>query len=254
MPAGEARPLNGRGILITRPRDRSAEMTAQLESLGAIVHALPAIELHPLAVDPPWSERLRDRWDWIVLTSANAARIFLASVGEVRLPEGARIAAIGPSTAKALEEGGVKVDLVPPVYRAESLVSALEGAGVAGRSVLLPRALKARDVLPERLGPVVKRLDVVPIYETRAADGAGDRLRALADAGALDAVTFLSSSAVESFHEMLTSPPSPNVVYAAIGPVTADTARALGYEPVVVAREATVAGLVDALVQHYSRG
>src|SRR5688572_4988439 len=112
MPAGEAGPLKGRGILITRPKDRSAEMTAQLERLGAIVHALPAIELHPLPVDPPWSERLRAGWDWIVLTSANAAKLFLDSLGEVKLPEGARVAAIGSSTAKELEERGVRVDLV----------------------------------------------------------------------------------------------------------------------------------------------
>lgn len=248
MPAGEA-PLAGRGVLVTRPKDQAAALTGQLEALGAVVHALPTIEIR--RIDGAQRDaRLTAAHDWIVLTSANAARMWVEALGGAGVAAGTRIAAIGPSTAKVLEAAGLAVDLVPPVYRAEALLEALVAAGVAGKRVLVPRALRARDVLPDGLAGVAQ-LDVVPIYETRVAAGASERLAELLGAGAIDAVTFLSSSAVESFHELLGAPPRGGVVFAAIGPVTADTARALGLAPVVVAREATVAGLIEALVQHY---
>ena len=65
-----------------------------------------------------------------------------------------RIAAIGPATKKAIEQRGIKVDVVPKEYVAESVVRSLRQR-VKGKRVLLIRAKVARDVIPRELRKAV---------------------------------------------------------------------------------------------------
>ena len=146
-------------------------------------------------------------------------------------------------TADALASANLAVDLVPPQFVAESLLDALPAPSATGR-LLLVRAAVARDVLPEGLRAKGWGVDVVEAYRTEQAPVAEEQAAAVA---AADVVTFTSSSTVVNFLAAMAGGSIPPVV-AAIGPITAATARESGLAVDVEAEVHTIDGLVDALV------
>jgi uroporphyrinogen III methyltransferase/synthase len=165
-----------------------------------------------------------------------------------------RIAAIGPETAAQLTRRLLRAAIVPADYRAEGLIAALAGEELRGRRILVPRAAGARPVLPEELRRRGAIVDEVAAYRTvMPPDADVSGLRAAIEAGALDALTFTSSSTVRNFVTLLGGTslgPRPPVI-ACIGPVTAETAREIGLQVDVVAVEYTAAALARALVDHF---
>jgi uroporphyrinogen III methyltransferase/synthase len=263
----EARPLFGRRVLVTRARTQAGELAAQLEDLGADVLLVPTIEIaaapDPAALDRAVAEA--GTYDWIVFTSANGVRIFLERLDalglDVRGLARARLAAIGPETAAALERWMLRPSVVPPEYRAEGLLDALAEADVRGRRFLLPRAAGARAILPETLrarGAIVD--EVIAYSAVPPADADVRGLCAALDASAIDVVTFTSSSTVRNFAAMIGAetlaamrrPGSPLV--ACIGPVTADTARAVGLRVDLVPSVYTIPALARAVADHFCKG
>jgi uroporphyrinogen-III synthase len=186
-------------------------------------------------------------YGWLVLTSPNGARRLLAALRaagrDARALGGVRLAAIGPGTADVLAAANLVPDLVPPRFVAESLLEAFPDAAGGERPMLLARAAVARDVLPEGLAAKGWRVDVVDAYRTRPAPLDDHRAAALADA---EIVTFTSSSTVTNFLATVGRDAVPPVV-AAIGPVTAATAREHGLHVDVEAEVHSIDGLVDAL-------
>lgn len=252
MSPGEA-PLAGRGVLVTRPAGHADPLATGLELLGARVHCVPAIEIRPRADDLCRAAAAARSADWLVFTSASATRLFLEK-GDGPLPRAPRIACIGPATAAPVRAAGLTVDLMPPpeAYRAEGLLAALLARGVAGATVVIPTALVTRDVLAEGLSAAGAMVQKIPIYETVSSTDGAARLRYLLATNAIDVVTFTSSSTVDAFHELAPEPPA-GLLYAAIGPVTAETARARGYAPLLTASTSTVSGLLDTLAAHYRK-
>src|SRR5260370_5829628 len=137
------KPLAGRRIAITRPREQAADLASRLEALGAQVTALPAIAIEPVDDPSQLDVALGElaAYDWIVFTSANGVRAFerrlQANALDWTARQRARIAAIGPATAAALEACGVTADLVPGEDLAEGRVHALRN--LARQPILLPR-------------------------------------------------------------------------------------------------------------------
>jgi uroporphyrinogen III methyltransferase/synthase len=170
---------------------------------------------------------------------------------------GRRVAAIGPATADALAEHGVRPDLVPGEYRAEGLLERLRGVITPADRVLLPRAAQTRDVLVSGLRRLGAQVTEVPAYATRRADAGAVRLREALAAGAIDAVTFTSSSTARNFAEMFTEEERRSwlggVTVACIGPITAATATEYGLTTAVMPGEYTIPALARALAEHFAR-
>jgi uroporphyrinogen III methyltransferase/synthase len=255
----EAAPLFGRKVMVTRTREQASELAERLRALGA-----EPVEFPTIAVREPedWGELDRalnrlEEYHWVVFTSPNGVRFFLKRLqhlgGDIRDLKGIRIAAIGPGTAQAVTQRGVRVDLVPAEFKAEGLADAFDSQEVEGRNFLLPRAAQARDVLPERLRAMGARADVVAAYRTVVPEGVSGEARALLQERQVDAVTFTSSSTVSHFLEMLGRDEAVRLLrtvrVACIGPITAKTAMDAGLSPDVVANPYTIDGLVDALVR-----
>jgi uroporphyrinogen III methyltransferase/synthase len=182
-----------------------------------------------------------------------------AAAGDGRVLGGARVAAVGPATARALAGHGLRADVTAEESRGEGLAEAMLAAmkkGKAGR-VLLPRAARAREVLPDALRAAGCTVDVVTAYETRPVTGAAVEALALdLAAGRLDAVTFTSGSTVDHLCDALGPRAVPllaGVRVACIGPVTSDAARSRGLRVDVEARETTVPGLIRALADSYAK-
>lgn len=260
-----ARPLLGRRILVTRARAQASGFLERLLTLGADAVELPVIAiepaaeradlevaLHRLALPLPPAGR------YAVFTSANAVTLVLDAVRELgldaRLFAGTTLVAIGPETARALARCGLRADLVPEEFVAEAVADMMLARGVDGAHVWLPRAALARDVLPNRLREAGAVVEVLPLYRTVLPEDTVERLQAELERGALDAVTFTSSSTVEHFRRALAGRPFPEgAVAACIGPVTARSAEAVGFPVHVVAGEYTTAGLAAALSAHFAR-
>jgi len=251
LPWYENRPLFGKRIIVTRARPQASGLVERLHELGAATVELPVIEIGEPADGGTALRAAAGRvadYDWVAFTSANAVGRFFAALGEVgadtRALGGRRVAAIGPGTAEALAAAGVRADLVPDRFVAESLLEAFpDGPG----RVLLPRAAIARDALPAGLTERGWTVDVVEAYRTAVGRPAPE---ALAAAGSAHAVTFTSSSTVTNYLAVAGDVPVPPVV-ACIGPITADTARAAGLSVDVVAAEHTIEGLVSALIEKF---
>ena len=236
----EERPLFGRRVVVTRAREQASELRRRLEGLGADVIELPTITIEPLA-DVGLAARVHAGVDWIVCSSTNAVQALAAELHDARDLGRTKVAAIGPGTAAALEDFGVRPDLLPERNVAEGLVDVFPpGPG----TVLVPQAADARPVLADGLRVKGWTVDVVVAYDTRPAVLPEAEV---AQARAADAITFTSSSTVTNFVAGAGLDALPPTVVA-IGPVTAETAEELGVAVSVVADPHTIDGLVAAVV------
>ena len=248
-------PLSGQRVLITRPREQTAAFARGLEALGARTAVFPTVEIRPLEDAAALDAAVRGlpEQDWLVFTSANGVRHFMARCEALGCTESLRrldIAAIGPQTARLLEDRGLSVSLVPEEYRAEGILAALGADRVRGRRFLLARVAGARDVLPETLRRWGAAVTVVEAYRNEPVRHGARQLARMLDQ--VDWVTFTSPSTVNAFMDLLEAsgadPTGAAVRVACIGPITANAARKRGLAVDAEAREYTVAGLIQALV------
>lgn len=247
--------LSGKRILITRPRSQAADLEVLLEAEGARVILFPTIEIAPLddttRLDTALGDLAAGVYNWVIFTSVNgveACRQQIARTGG-SVPQiftSARVAAIGPSTARALQALGIRVEFVPQEYVAERI---LDGLGqVAGQRILLPRAEIARPALAEALAQSGAQVDEIPVYHTLQAQPDPAGLAALREG--VDMILFTSSSTVRNY-VALTDGQTGQARVACIGPITAGTARELGLAVDITAREYSMPGLVKALKEYY---
>jgi len=247
------RPLFGKRVLITRPREQAGELARRIESCGGEALLAPSIRIQP--IPNPDLSGLAQGYDWVVFTSVNGVQCFRnalrASGFDLRRVGGARIAAIGPETARAVESAGLAVDFVPSRFVAEQVAEEFPEP-LSGKRVLLPRARVARELLPELWRQVGATVDVVPVYESVPDESDVEEIREQLQSGEIDVVTFTASSTVEGFLRRFRNLDLSQIVVACIGPITADTARKAGLRVDVVAEEFTVNGLVEALEAHFA--
>jgi uroporphyrinogen-III synthase len=278
-------PLTGVRILVGRASHQAGALSGELRKLGATVIEIPFIEIRKPRSFKSLDSALQNLhdYDWLILTSVNGVdamwerlaklKLTLANAREghdfSRAIEGRiqnrasaaegrhlRIAAIGPATQKAIQQRGVKVDIVPKEYIAESVVRSLRRR-VKGKRVLLVRAKVARDVIPRELRRAGARVDVVEAYETVIPQSSRKRLQAAlrGQRQRPHVITFTSSSTVRNFVALLGSrkPNLDGIRLASIGPVTSSTLRELGLRAKIAAKEFTIPGLVEAIVRAVAR-
>jgi uroporphyrinogen III methyltransferase/synthase len=262
------RPLEGKTVVVTRPRAQAASLVDPLEHLGAEVLLAPTIRIVPRTLDDKIVRVVvNDLPDYrlIIFTSANGVDVFLDYLTELGLPfaalDDALVAAVGPKTASALEERGVTCDVVADDYVAEGLLATLAKHAVApaGTRVLIPAARQARAMLADALRASGAVVDVLPVYDTLPVE----RLQvAAARIERAAFITFTSSSTARQFVRLMeaaTERRGPGAAgrslaerlsgaaLCSIGPVTSDTLRELGLPVAVEASEHTAAGLVAAI-------
>lgn len=255
------KPLGAKRIVVTRARTQAAEFIRKLQALGAQVFDCPSIEISPpesfAALDAAVGEI--ESYDWLILTSVNGVEPFLSRLQAAGKSLGAlahlKIAAIGPETAKRLEAAGLRNVVVPSRYQAEGLLDLFEPQVLQGKRVLIPRAAKAREVLPETLREWGARVDVVEAYRTVSPTGDFSEVRRLLSQREVDVVTFTSSSTVSYFCRLFDGAALAEIVgdaaVACIGPITVKTVEELGGRASIVASRFTIDGLIDAIVAYY---
>lgn len=248
--------LDGRTVVVTRARGQHQELAGLLEAEGAVPLLFPTIAFRPARDLATLDAALRDvhHYDWLVFTSANAVSHVwdrFAALG-VAIPPTARLAAVGPATARALAERGLPVSAIPDAHRGAAVAGAL--GELAGRRVLLPRADIGREETLDALRAAGAEVVAVTAYHTVPAEPDAAGLAALRSG--VDAVTFTSPSTVHHFVALLNDEAAVllrRTTVACIGPTTADAVTALGLTRPLMAPSASASGLVAALAGHFRR-
>jgi uroporphyrinogen III methyltransferase/synthase len=253
-------PLFGRRVAITRTREQAGTLKEQLTARGAKVIEIPTIEIRDPASWEPLDSAIRrlEEFDVLLVTSANGARNFLRRLEAcgrgVRDLKGLIIGAIGPATAEEFVKSGVRVDVMPCAYVAESLLEALSPRDIRGKAFLIPRAKVARDLVPRALMEKGGRVEVVEAYETVVPQlPVGELQRLLTPPPHV--ITFTSSSTASNFAKLAgenkVSELLRGVAIASIGPITSQTIRKLGLTVTIEADPSTIPGLVRAVERHF---
>lgn len=254
----DALPLGGKRILVTRARGQAGRLSEELRKLGAEPVEIPAIEIVPPESFDALDAALGNvaRFDWLIVTSTNAVSAIRERCEKLGVAaekfSRVKIAAIGATTARALDEAGLPVSVTPKEYVGESLVEALANRADGAR-VLIVRAAVARDVIPDALAGRGARVEVVEAYRTVVPEESVAKLAEALAGGLPEAATFTSSSTVTNFFHLLRAAgfdrPPDGMVAVSIGPITSGTLREHGWEPAAEADPHDVAGLVAATVR-----
>lgn len=236
---------------MTRPGEQIAALADPLRALGAEPVPYPTIELAPPPDWAPFDDALAGPPpDWLVFTSPSAVRFSAAraaTTGQSARLRGPRIATVGAETARAAASAGFTVDIVPAEddQRQEGLAAALAPLA-PGTKVLFPQSVGGREHLRDVLVARGCLVAVVPISQTLpVAD--------LPPLPAFDAATFASPSALRAFVARWGAAALGHATVAAIGPTTADAARALGVHVDVTPAIPSMPALAAALAAHRSQ-
>jgi uroporphyrinogen III methyltransferase/synthase len=265
----EHRPLFGKKILVTRTREHASDLVTRLEEQGAACLEFATINIAPVENYDTLDRELQDieNCDWMIFTSINAVHYFFARLYELNMDvrdlKGPKIAVVGRTTADMLRNHGIVADLLPEKFTGEGLAEALVNQGVAGAKILIPRAEKAREILPETLRKAGAEVCVAPVYRNvlpepdSKNDQSQEVIKGLEDKS-IELITFTSSSTVRNFAKMAAGDSLERlarlldgVAIAAIGPITAKTVNDYGLEVDIQPDTYTIPEMVNSIVDHY---
>lgn len=245
-------PLFGKKIVVTRTRDQASKLSKMLTILGARAIEFPVISIRRSNDMSQLHKALENlsTYNWIVFTSQNAITIFFEELfrsgKDARFLGNIKIAAIGNATGDELKLYGLKPDLIPLKFVAESLLDEMRKHELKGTKILLPCASDARQTLAHGLKDSGADVNRVHIYTSVIPESIDQEMLDAVETA--DIITFTSSSTAKNFFSIVEKSES---IFASIGPVTSNTLKKLGHTPIIEAEEYTVEGLVNAIVSHY---
>lgn len=237
-------PLAGARVVVLRTPEQSDELLRALYTKGATVVPWPILKIRPRArslklIKPKFLES----FSMVIFTSPNGVRIFMDSMLQndidVRHLGGKKVFALGAGTAAALKTYGIITDGIPEKFIAEGLLKMLP-LDLSGENVLIPRASKAREILPDTLKSRGARVTVLPVYDT--VKNETDHFPV--ENG--DYVFFTSSSTAEFFfnHDQCGNL---SIIPCCMGEVTAETVRKYHHGEIFIAKNADIPSLINVL-------
>ena len=252
--------LRGKRILVTRGEGQAEEFSAIIRKRGGVPVVFPTVRLVPPDDIAPLDKALArlGTFDWVLFTSANAARFFLgraAKRGIRGTPGKVRVASVGPGTTREVRQHGFPVHLEAGTHTAEGMVEALAGDGFSGKRFLLPRALEGREVIPTEIGRRGGTVEVVTAYR----NGLPPRdEKAVEEIGVRppDVCTFASPSAFRNFFLLMGEQRAASVLsrsrIAVIGEVTMRAVQERDYPVDIVPETYTLAGMLEAIEGYFA--
>jgi uroporphyrinogen III methyltransferase / synthase len=250
----EEKPLFGKTVLVTRPKKQASKLGEALSECGANVVALPTIQIKPVKQVRALDRAIGNikQFDWLVFTSENGVEMFFRRLKrlnqDARALSSVKIAVIGPGTRAKLERYSVQPDLVPTTYTTRGLLSAFERRTIKKKRFVLLRADIAPDFLRTELQTRGAHVTEVPVYQTQKPQHLSEDVQELVKNQSVDYITFTSASTAMNFYESFNGGERLRSKVISIGPVTSEAIRSSGGAISREAREATVKGLVRAIL------
>jgi uroporphyrinogen III methyltransferase/synthase len=256
----ETRPLYGARIVVTRARDQASDLKRLFEESGAEVLQFPTIQIEPPASWDSLDRAVTGTYDWLVFTSVHGVSAFFDRLTEhgrdARSLHGRKIAAVGRVTADALRSHGIQPDVMPERFISSELLPLLAEDQRGIRTTVI-RAEEGSEELIEELRRRGGDVDLAIAYRNVPAEMDLEALRDLIRRDAIDVVTFTSASTVDRFFQPLSDDERARVIehaaLASIGAATTEAVRRYGKDPDIVAANATIQALHDAVVEHRRR-
>jgi len=257
----EKQPLFGQTILVTRNDSSSSSLTQKLEQRGAYVIYRPLLQIQPLSHTPEFDQVLMNykKIDLVIFTSQNGVEYCMQKLKENHLDSrvfgNMQIACVGSSTAKQLEEYGLRADFLPQDFQSEGLIETFATTNGKHRNIWLPQAKNARPGLEEFFIQKGANVWRTPIYETTSTAISSQELVTLLQSHEVDWITFASSSSVKNLFQLFSETDTKwlfqsKIKMACIGKITASTVREYGLDVHVTAKIQTLDGLVQSLIEY----
>jgi uroporphyrinogen-III synthase len=191
--------LAGIGVLVTRPEHQAGELAAAIEQRGGTALLFPTIAIHARSAALVSADaRQQATPDIAIFVSANAVRHGLAYIGN------ARIAAVGPATALAIEAAGRRVDIRPVSgFDSEQLLAAPELSNVAGKAITIVRGQDGRELLAEVLRERGAQLEYLAVYAREVPQYAAEEIASLVEKWQAGKVNIVTAMSVAAFNNLL---------------------------------------------------
>lgn len=265
----EKRPLFGRQILVTRPKNKASELAVRLRKLGAQVVELPMIDtvgVNHLSKDgEQLTKRVTDalqqlaqekRKVCITFTSLRGVQHFFEIIKESRIDlrtilqnQKLKIAVLGAGTRKELEQFGLFADYMPQTYSAKALGELLGEQLSKDTKVYLFRAKIGSQELNEALTQAGIAYEDIAVYETVYTNPAEivEKVQSALETGEIDTVSFTSASTVKGFVKTFSGLDFSKIHAVCIGQQTAEEAKKHGMQ-ITVAKAATMDAMIDNII------
>ena len=247
--------------MITRAVEQARDLKKRLEDMGAIVLLFPVVSFSEPSDTTALDAAIRSlgEFDWVLLTSANAARFFAGRCRKLKVDPGREglicCAAVGPATASVAAAEGFGVDYVAKEFTGAALAREL-GTALEGKKILLPRSDHARPDLPDALKAAGAQVTEVVAYHTGGVGAVDPALATAMRRAEVDVISFFSPSAVQNLRSELgdetLSRVAAKAAFAAVGPVTATALRDAGLRVAIEAPQATAESIASAIVGYFS--
>ncbi|MCB2305047.1 uroporphyrinogen-III C-methyltransferase [Clostridium estertheticum] len=242
----EKKPLFGKNICITRSKAQAKELREELIDLGAEVLEINAIEFKDTSNNLDKCKGRLTGYDFITLTSVNGVNYFFDYLRDIKFDVRklkAKVAAIGPATAKAIENRGIIPDIVAEHFVAESLFDKMRGYVKEYDKVLVPRSKDARPYLVEALRNLGCIVEEVFTYETICG-----KLKSDNEIKDVDVIVFTSPSTVKNMINMVGIETIQSKKAIAIGPITAKALMNVEVNP-TICDVYSVEGVINKLLE-----
>ena len=253
----ENKPLFGKNILVTRARTQSSSLVEKIRDLGGNPIELPTIRIEKVDENRDLEYEINNisNYNYLILTSQNGVNIFFDKLKEMKLDlrvlSGVKVCAIGPATAKELENRGIIADIVPEKFVSESMYEKLKSELNKNDKILIPRGANSRDFLVDKLSKICY-VKEVHTYKTEIENRYKEKIISLLNDNAINYITFTSSSTVSNFIDIIgidNIDKLKNVKIMSIGPITSKTAKNLGLKVYKQPENYTINDLINCIIE-----
>ena len=249
-----ASPLSGKTVFVSRSPEKNDEISRAVESKGANCISVPLIRFGPPDDFGPLDSALNNlaSFDWLIFTSQVAVAFTLqraATIGVSIAESDVAIATVGPATANAAKEAGLRVERISEQGSGTGLVREL---ALKGKRILLPRSQLALASVIESLEKSGNEVTAVVAYRTLPLPPSDRRKQDTIRWGIIDAALFFSPSSVHHFVDWLgmrtLKEHHQHVVFVAVGPTTAEALRkSIGFGQIIQSSEPTLPAVLRCL-------
>ena len=199
--------LNGFTVLVTRPENQAGHFIEMINSNAGSAINLPTIDIAASPLTAEQKKKLHNLSDVniVIFVSVNAVNYALKALKSLKLdfPENLIVAAVGPSTAAALQKNEVQVDIVPEKdFSSEGLLATPELDDIAGEQILIFKGEYGRELLSAELVDRYAQVDSIECYQRVIPKVDTKPIIKLLNADDVDAITATSVSSIKNLFEM----------------------------------------------------